>query len=178
VSSSTLEPEQEKHRSFHGPSQLFIDLAQTQPLLLVIEDLHWSDDTSLEFSLHLARRIRPSASRGILLLITYRLDEAHASLAHFLASLDRERLATELTLLPLPVADVDLMLRAILGFPRPTPAQLLHAIYTLAEGNPFFVEEVLKSVLTAGDAANGETALAHQSPSEWRIPRSWQDALQ
>ena len=83
---------------------------EPRPLLLVVEDLHWSDDTSLDFLLYLARRV---AGRPILLLLTYRDEEPHAGLTHFLADLDRERLATELRLARLPLADVEAMLRAI-----------------------------------------------------------------
>ena len=51
-----LDPEQEKRRIFHALNQFFARIAERGPLLIVIEDLHWSDDTSLEFLLHLARR--------------------------------------------------------------------------------------------------------------------------
>ena len=83
-----------------------------EPIFLIVEDLHWSDDTSLEFLLHLARRI---VSQPIFLLLTYRNDETHPALVHFLVELDRERLAMELPLQRLTVAEEDRMLRAILS---------------------------------------------------------------
>ena len=95
VSSPTLAPEQEKRRCFQALTQFFIRLAARQPLLVIIEDLHWSDDTSLEWLLILARRV---ASASIFLVLTYRGDELHPGLAHMLASLDRERLADEIRL--------------------------------------------------------------------------------
>ena len=69
---------------------LVLRLARQQSILFIIEDLHWSDDTSLDF-LHALARI--SSSTPLLLLITFRSDEAHASLKSWLAQLDRERLA-------------------------------------------------------------------------------------
>jgi predicted ATPase len=69
--SSPLEPEQEKRRLFQALQQFFMRLTalgradRRPPLLLIIEDLHWSDDTSLEFLLYLARQI---TTQPILLL--------------------------------------------------------------------------------------------------------------
>lgn len=61
--------------------------------------------------LYLGRRI---VSQQIVLLMTYRNDEAHPALPHFLAEMDRQRLAAELVLGRLTQAEVDVMLRAIL----------------------------------------------------------------
>ena len=74
VPSPTLAPEQEKRRCFQALTQFFIRVAADQPLLVIIEDLHWSDDTSLEWLLILARRV---ASVSIFLVLTYRGDELH-----------------------------------------------------------------------------------------------------
>src|SRR5438876_647020 len=76
-------------------AQFFISQAAKQPVLLIVEDLHWCDDTSLEFLLYLARRC---TRQPILMILTYRNDEDHASLRHCLAQLERERLAQELVL--------------------------------------------------------------------------------
>ncbi|MCI0549509.1 MAG: AAA family ATPase, partial [Anaerolineae bacterium] len=58
------DPKQEKRRLFQALAQTITDFAQSQPLVVIIEDLHWSDSTSLEFLLLLARHI---SSRPILL---------------------------------------------------------------------------------------------------------------
>src|SRR5262249_6451997 len=68
-----LAPEEAQRRIVHTVVQFLIDLAGQQPLLLVIEDLHWCDEASLEFLLMLARRI---VDRPVLLLLTYRDNEA------------------------------------------------------------------------------------------------------
>lgn len=114
--SPPLDPEQEKRRHFHSLAQFFGQLATKQPVLAVFEDLHWSDETTLELLLHLARRIE---SCHILLLMTYRNDELHPALTHFLAETDRQRLAAELVLGRLTQAEVEVMLRTILDLKRP-----------------------------------------------------------
>jgi predicted ATPase len=67
-----LDPEQEKRRRFEVLAHYLIALARKHPVLLVVEDLHWSDDISLEFLHYLARRC---ALHPLLLLLTYRSDE-------------------------------------------------------------------------------------------------------
>ena len=132
---STPDPEQQKRRLFTALAQFFTGQATKQPVLLVIEDIHWSDDTSLEFLHYLARRC---AASPLLVLLTYRSDEVHPSLSHFLAHLDRERLAQEFALAPLTRSEVSAMLHAIFDLRRsvfmvPPLAQgeLLDAMYTL-----------------------------------------------
>ena len=75
---STLAPidiESAKRDAFRAFRSLFSNLATTQPLLIVLEDLHWSDEASTELVLHLARQARTSA---IVLLLTFRSDEVQA----------------------------------------------------------------------------------------------------
>src|SRR5258708_11896032 len=105
-----LEPEQEKRRLFAVLANFFIHLSASSPLLLIIEDVHWSDSTSLDFLHYVTRR---TASQPLLLLVTYRQDEMRAELSSWLAQLTRERLAQEVRLAPLSPNDVDLMLSAL-----------------------------------------------------------------
>jgi len=78
--------------------------------------------------------------------MTYRGDEAQPALSQLVADLDRERLATELGLERLEAADSHTMVRAILGATRPVRQEFVMAVHRLTEGNPFFIEEVLRSV--------------------------------
>jgi predicted ATPase len=94
--------------------------ALKQPVLLIVEDMHWSDDTSLEYIHYLARRC---AAHPLLVLLTYRSDEVRPRLRQWLAEFDRERLAQELSLSPLTHNHVDAMLRAILDVQRPIHAE-------------------------------------------------------
>jgi DNA-binding CsgD family transcriptional regulator len=174
TSPSTTAPEHEKHRIFHALLALFSRFARTQPLLIVIEDLHWSDDTSLEFLLHLARHV---PTLPILLVLTYRSDEVTPSLHHTLALLDRERLATEIALPRLALPDIDVMLRAFFAQPQPIRADFLRAIHDLTDGNPFFIEEVIRSLIAAGDIFHTGGRWERRSLGQLHIPRSVQDAV-
>jgi predicted ATPase len=177
-----LEPEQEKHRLFAVMAAFFLRLSTRSPLLLIIEDIHWSDDTSLDFLHYLVRR---SASQPLLLLVTYRYEEIGSALSNWLAQLDRERLAHKIRLAPLERNAVDTMLSAIFEerhtsfeMRRFLRGELLDALYTLTEGTPFFVEETLGSLLAAGDIFYVQGYWNRKPASEVSIPQSIQDAVQ
>jgi DNA-binding CsgD family transcriptional regulator len=170
-----LDPEQEKRRLFVALAGFVAGQAARGPVLLVVEDIHWSDATSLEFLLHLLRR---APSQRLLTLLTYRHDEAPPAMRHWLAGVDRERLAQELTLAPLARDEIDRMVRAIFGLPQPARAEFLATIYGLTQGNPFFVEEVLKSLVAAGEVVYRDGAWARKPIGRLRIPRSVHAAVQ
>src|SRR5947208_7045151 len=90
-----LDPEHEKRRRFEVLAHFLTNQAGKHPILLVLEDLHWSDDISLEFLHYLARRC---VLHPLLILLTYRSEEMRQGLRHFLAQLDRELLAQECSL--------------------------------------------------------------------------------
>jgi DNA-binding CsgD family transcriptional regulator/tetratricopeptide (TPR) repeat protein len=103
-------------------------------------------------------------------------------LRHFLAEFDREHLAREFSLKRLARADVDAMLRAIFSMHQATHSGLLASMYRLTDGNPFFIEEVLKSLLASGEITDREgvwerTLLFGAHTRHPSIPRSVQDAV-
>jgi predicted ATPase/DNA-binding CsgD family transcriptional regulator len=171
-----LDPEQEKRRRFEVLAHFIMTQAARQPTLLIVEDLHWSDDTSLEFLHYLARRC--CFAHPLLLLLTYRSDEVRPGLRHFLAQLERERLAQESLLTRLTRDEVEAMLRAIFALPRSVRLELSDPIYALTEGNPFFVEETLKSLIAAGEIFYANGRWGRKELRELHIPHSVQDAVQ
>ncbi len=164
-----VDPEQEKRRILHGLTQFFVRIASRGPLLVVMEDLHWSDDTSLEFLALLARRIKALPA---LVVLTYRSDEIQPALGQFLAGIDRERLGTEWPLAPLSTGDVSDMITAIFELTTPARPEFIEAMYSLTEGNPFFLEEVLKSLVASGDIFFKGGTWDRKPIEELQIPRS------
>src|SRR6266480_6653788 len=112
------------------------------------------------------------------MIFTYRNDEVHLSLIHWLAQFERERLAQELTLVKLKQNDVEAMLNAIFHKQYPIHRDLLDSLYTLTEGNPFFIEEILKSLIATGELVFTNGKWVGRSSHEVRIPRNIQDAVQ
>jgi DNA-binding CsgD family transcriptional regulator/tetratricopeptide (TPR) repeat protein len=174
---SSLDPQQEQRRLFALLLQFFTEQATRQPLLFIIEDLHWSDETSLELLLYLARGC---IHLPILFVLTYRNDEVSPELRHCLAEFDREHLAQDFMLKRLNRADVDAMLQAIFAIHQAVHTGLLESMYQLTDGNPFYIEEVLKSLIASGEIIDREGVwertllFGTHRPS---IPRSVQDAV-
>jgi predicted ATPase len=168
------DPEQAQQRVVQSLVQLLKTMAAQQPLLVVFEDLHWSDAASLGVFGVLARRLRDAA---VLLVGTYRDDEEHASLATLLAELERARLSSELHLTRLDSGNVEAMLRSILGSTGGVRSSLVHRLYELTDGDPFFVEEVLRSLVALAPASSA-VKWEDVPLNELRLPRSVQDAVQ
>ena len=168
-----MEPQRAQQRHFQAVAQFLA--RRKSPLVLIIEDLHWADESTLEFLLYFASRV---VGQPILLLLTYRSDEPNPVFQLFAAKLERARLAAELTLARLPAAKVELMIRAIFGQGWPVRAEFAESIYSLTGGNPFFVEETLKALVTAGDIYETDGAWTRKPLAELQIPRSVQDAVQ
>src|SRR5258707_245817 len=172
---SSLDPEQEQRRLFAALADVFTRAAGSRPVLLVVEDLHWSDESTLEFLLFFARK---TVASRLLLLLTYRGEEVGQSPRAFLAQLDREHLRQDIALVPLTRAHTGTMLRTILPGAASLPAGMLDALYGLTEGNPFFLEEVLKTVLMAEELVKVDDGWRWVRAGTWRIPRSLQDAVE
>jgi tetratricopeptide (TPR) repeat protein len=174
VPTMALDAEQEKRRLFHALSQLLGRLSRDRGLLVVLEDLHWADETTLEFLLHCCRSLSGDPARRAVLLLTYRPEDAQPPLVHALAELDRLRLATEIGLEQLTRAETEVMVRAILDLHRPLRRDYSQALFELTEGNPFFIEEVLKSLHTStGDAPDVDG----QAIDLVAVPRTVEDAV-
>src|SRR5215211_3811401 len=118
-------------------------LAETGPLLVVVEDLHWADQSTRDLLGFLVRNLRG----GVALVLTYRSDELHRRhpLRPFLAELDRSGRAERVELERLGRRDLAELLAGILD--EPAPPALLGEILARSEGNPFFAEELLAAHL-------------------------------
>ena len=162
-------------RSFAG---VLSDEAADATLVVAIEDLHWADEGTLELFGSLARIL---AERPILLLGTYRTDELHRlhPFRQVLANLARARLTDTVTLARLTREDTIALVHATLGEGTTRRMELLDALETRCEGNPFFIEEVLKALVEAGHLVYHDGAW-HEGdhPADLVIPASIRDAVQ
>jgi predicted ATPase len=169
------EPEQQKRLLFSAITNVLLRLAERQPAVLMLEDLHWCDDVSLEFLGQFARR---AAASRFVTVITYRADEVQPALRKLLAALDRERNVIDWPLQRLEAADVATMLVSTFDLKRQPSVEVVQQIHALTEGNPFFIEEVLKSMVASGVLVAEAGTLVTGETSELRIPRSVQAAVQ
>lgn len=169
-----LLPQDEQQRTIQAFVHFIAHQAADAPVLLVVEDLHWSDEASLDVLLALARR---AGSHPLLLLTTLRDDQAAGALTAWHITLDRERLAEQLHLERLDYEQTDAMLRAIFDQRQPIRGDFLSALYRLTEGNPFFIEEVLTTLIVRGDIYFADGHWERKPLAELHIPPSVQAAV-
>jgi len=171
---STTDPETNKRRLFHALAQMITTLARTQPVLVTFEDVQWSDDATLELVFHLARS---HSTQPVVIVLTYRGEEAGPQLSRLVADLERARVVSEIPVERLGRGDVGAMLQAIFG-PRDTLGdEFLHLLHGLTEGNPFFVEETLKSLIVGGDLARTGGAWQARPLERVRVPKTAVEAV-
>jgi len=139
-----------RYRALRSFASVFGDLAKQDPLVVVIDDLQWADEASMDLFAYLGRSLR---QRQVLLVGSYRTDELHRlhPLRGVLATLAQMRLADSVILRPLTLADTREMVRATLDLSTSAPRELIDVLHERCEGNPFFVEEVLKALAETGD---------------------------
>ena len=126
-------------RLFEAFLGLLERLGERSPTVLVIEDLHWADRSTLDLLTFLVRNLRAA----LLLVLTYRTDDLHRRhpLRPFLAELDRSERVERLDVDRFDRAEIATLLEASLGS-RPAD-DLVERIYRRSEGNAFFAEELL-----------------------------------
>jgi predicted ATPase/DNA-binding CsgD family transcriptional regulator len=126
---------------------VFVRLAAERPLVLIIEDLHWADRSTLDLLVFLVRALR---SDRILILATYRSDELHRRhpLRPVLNELERLRSVERIELARFGREEVAEQLATILG--ERSSTWLVDDVFRRSEGNAFFVEELAALVESGG----------------------------
>jgi len=143
----SLTAEDERIRVFETVTQWVAAASRRRPLVFALDDLHWGDRASLRLLHHLARHTR---GERILMLGTYRemeLDLQHP-LHDVISEMNRERLFYRLPLRRLSLEDTRALLSGL--FDVEVSAELAGAVHRETEGNPFFIEEVVKSLVEEG----------------------------
>ncbi|MEP6773970.1 MAG: adenylate/guanylate cyclase domain-containing protein [Chloroflexota bacterium] len=155
-----LEPMALRGRIFYSVGTLVGALASAKPLVLVFEDLHWTDPTSLE----LVEQLLPLADKApLMLLALFRPQTQDPSWRlHEVTARDFAHRYTAVALQPLDEDNSRQLVSNLLEI-EDLPEKVRALILSKAEGNPFFVEEVIRSLLDA--------KLVIREDSHWRATR-------
>ena len=161
-----LDPRQRRQRTLHALKQLLIRESQVQPLLVVFEDLHWIDS---ETQALLDGLVESLPAARLLLLVNYRPEYQHpwGSRTYY----------TQLRLDPLPPETAEELLGALLG-PDAGLEPLKRMLIARTEGNPFFLEESVRTLVETGALAGerGAYRLARPLPAI-QVPATVQAVL-
>jgi DNA-binding CsgD family transcriptional regulator/tetratricopeptide (TPR) repeat protein len=154
-----LSPAETQDAQLRSIAQALLAVARKHAVVAVIEDLHWSDSGTLDVLALLAERL---ATSRMLVIATYRDDELGAGHPHYAAfgALQRNRSVTGIALAPLDAGEVrDFIDATLSAAPAQVPPDLRRQVATVAEGNPFFTEELLKGVVDREQGRNAERSL-------------------
>ena len=161
-----LDPVQRRQRTLEAVKRLLLRESQMQPLLLVFEDLHWID---AETQALLDGLVESLPAARLLLLVNYRPEYQHpwGSRTYY----------TQLRLDPLPPETAEQLLGALLGS-DPGLEPLTRVLIARTEGNPFFLEESVQSLVETGSllGARGAYQLARPLPTV-QVPATVQAVL-
>jgi predicted ATPase len=162
----SLTPERQKQKTLEALRAIVLEMAERQPVLLILEDLHWVDPSTLEF-LHLL--MTESTTAALLTVMTARPDlQPPAAWQIHLTPLALQRLTP---------ADVAAMVMQMTGG-KPLPPDVLQHVVTNTDGVPLFVEELTKTILESGVLR--ETAVQYELTGPLptlAIPTTLHDAL-
>ena len=166
------EAQEVQEHIFDALRTLFATLAAEHPLVISLEDIHWSDATSLTLTQHLAPLV---VNTPLLLVITARHGEAAVEMTEALRSSVGDRLSV-IEVHPLASgADGDL-LGALL--PRNTlPPPLAERILELTDGNPFFLEQQIRALVEAGALVRDANGWRFIEPAPDQLPATIEHAL-
>jgi class 3 adenylate cyclase/predicted ATPase len=162
----TMSPAQQKQQTLHALLTVMLHIAAQQPLLLVVEDLHWVDPTTLEF---LTLLVDQGPTARILALLTCRPD--------FSSPWTGRSHLTQVTLARLPHRQAAEMTGRV-AHGKALPAEVVEQVVAKTDGVPLFVEELTKMVLESGLLQEQEDRYALTGPlPALAIPATLHDSL-
>ncbi|HEY91003.1 MAG TPA: protein kinase [Dehalococcoidia bacterium] len=169
-------PEEERYRLMQAVTGFLANAARVQPLLIILEDLHDADKGTLEMLTHVSRNL---GGARLLIVGTYRdveVDRTHP-LSASLAELRRVARFDRIRLRGLNPDEVQRMVSAITGME--TTWSFAEAVHRQTEGNPLFVQEVLRYLKEGGIFTGdyGSWQQATQTPIEMAIPEGLRDVI-
>ena len=146
-----------------------------RPVAILIDDLHWADRSSLELLQHLTRHTR---GNRVLIVGSYRDVEVNRShpLENTLLDLGRERLIVEVEVRRLSQPGTGQLVAAALGGSE-ISMRLVRLVHRHTEGNPFFVEAVVRTLVDRGDIYRNENRWECRAVEEIEIPKSVRSAI-
>ena len=160
-----LVPQQRRQKTLEALTAQLDGLSQSKPVLMIFEDAHWTDPTSLEALGRAVDRIR---SLGVLLIITHRPEFEPPWIG-------RPRV-TALTLNRLEEREIAALIDGVAGN-KPLPAHIRQDIFERTDGIPLFVEEMTKAVLEAESEGDAQQTAAAVPPSALAVPASLHASL-
>ena len=161
---------EEQQLLFRAVSGLVGALVEQGPIAILLDDLHWADASSLKLLQHLARQTR---GQSVLLFGTYRdveIGRQHP-LEAALRDLDREELLERVLIRRLDEGGTQALIAATMGESE-ISGEFTSLVHGRTEGNPFFVQQVLRVLIERGDVFRKDGRWDRKSIAEIEVPES------
>lgn len=173
--SKPLGDQQDKIRLFEAATQFFISLLKKAPLLLLFDDMHSTDASSLEL---LEYFIRSTSNLRQLTICSYRGEsvQSDSPLYQTLMKFNKQRLLETIPVNNLSKEETTELIKQTFGEHTISP-EFADLIYHRTGGNPFFVEEVLRSLVDEGTLYRTEKGWERKPIQEIVLPKSVKSAL-
>ncbi len=170
------DPVESKTRLFWNFTDLIGRLAEQQRLLVVLEDLQWAGESSLELLHFLVRNV---GGEGLRVVATYNADlvQTDGSVDRMEASLRAAGMADRLTLGPLSRDDSRQLVRDLFGTAAAVSDRLADQVHAWTGGNPLFLRETLRSLVASGQLREDDGVWLGWEASEVELPGSIREGL-
>lgn len=162
--------QEDQQRLFRAVTGFLVAVAETLPVAILIDDLHWADDTSLKLLQHLARYTR---GHRILLLGTYRDVEVTRQhpLEAMLVDLAREQLVDEVEVRALDEEGTAALMAEIMGGGEDL-GDLVSLIHRRTDGNAFFIQEMMRALVESGSVYRKDGRWEGRGIRDMEVPKS------
>ena len=173
--SKPLGEQQDRIRLFESISHFLISISMETPLLLLFDDLQWADQASLDL---LDYFVRSTGNLRVLVGCSYRIEDAgpDSPLHKMLAKLNRDRLLESLPVKSLRQEDTVKLIEQIFG-EKQASTEFTDLINKTTGGNPFFVEEILRSLVEDGTIFRTEKGWDRKPIQDIVVPESVKSTL-
>jgi tetratricopeptide (TPR) repeat protein len=151
--------EEERFRLFDAVSEVLNDIARNQPVLLVLDDLHWADKPTL---LMLRQMVRAAGESPLLIVATIRDTERPTALVDMLVQLRREHYFDRIELSGLDEEDATTLIGEF--GQEGIPERVNRALWEETKGNPFFLEEMVRHLGSTAPKSEGNGAWPLELP--------------
>jgi class 3 adenylate cyclase/DNA-binding CsgD family transcriptional regulator/tetratricopeptide (TPR) repeat protein len=172
-------PEAERLRSALAVVRLFAEVSRRRQLIVIVDDLHWADNPSLDLFTQAVFAMADSAAytrAPALVIATYRPAETGPNATRAIERLEREHLCATLELAGLGELETAEMIRG-LGFARPSQ-QLVGTVLEATRGNPLFVQEAMHHLTKIGAIEErGGYLVTRLAPSDLKLPEEVTEAI-
>jgi len=156
-------------------SELLQEMSRRTPFLVVLEDLQWTDPSSMEILHFLVRQLRDTPT---LLLLTRddRIEDGHPEVHEFERSLMAQRLVETVHLPPLTREDMGLLLKKAFDVDEEVAGEFTDRIHEWTQGNPYFLEQTLEALIRSGRIYRKRDTWLGWNVQELTLPTSIREA--